>query len=220
MKKAKKKCKGTHTLTKGLGCGNLTEFRTKGLCRKCYAKFLFSDEGKKEREKFLIKNKKKVQKEKKQKLKKEKEAIKSHADYLDILQDEINIIVRLIDVDEGCISCDHGHNNNFTRKADAGHFYSVGGHSSIRFNFHNIYKQCSVCNTFLSGNDREYKNRLISKFGIEYFEKHIESLKSVSVKLTREELKQKIKIARKIKSEIKKGKVYDRFELNNILGIY
>ena len=72
-----KKCKGT-AKAKDYGCGELSVWRKYGLCRPCYAKWLYtSEEGKELIERSRIKAKKKVEQEKKREWNKRKRELNS-----------------------------------------------------------------------------------------------------------------------------------------------
>jgi len=67
--------------------------------------------------------------------------------------------VRFRDKDNPCICC--GSYNT----SDAGHYFSQGQHSALRFNELNVNLCCRKCNYFLSGNLINYRNGLIKKYG-------------------------------------------------------
>jgi hypothetical protein len=152
------------------------------------------------------------------------EKTKSLSDYKADLQKEINLIVRLIDYGHPCI-CNP---SKRMKLITAGHYISVGANETLRFNLLNIYGQDIDSNGEKGGQPIEFKNGLISLFGIEVFEQ-IESLKSIkSINLTIEDLKDKISIARSIvkwlKLQERKFTTSERLELrikfNNQLSIY
>lgn len=218
-----KVCKGTGIAKDFKSCGELSLNRNKGLCQKCYREFIFSDtdSGNEEKEKFLIKNKKKVEKEKKVQDKKTKIEARTKSYYEKQLQSLINEIVRLIDSENGCISCDHGWSTNWTRQKHAGHRLSVGSSPTLRYNLLNIHVQCSICNNWKSGNEREYDIGIKNHLGKDVLDT-IMSLKSKykSLNLSIVDLQEYIKTARKIKKDILSGIDYSRTGINNILGIY
>jgi hypothetical protein len=76
-------------------------------------------------------------------------------DYLKIAQQVFNKYIRLRDKGKPCISC-----QTTPKKENAGHFFSSGGHSNVRFDEDNVHLQCEHCNSFLSGNLIEYKRHL------------------------------------------------------------
>lgn len=221
MIKKEKKCKGTGK-AKGHGCGELKTIHRYGLCSKCFAGWLYNtDEGKILLNNSAIRAKKSIERTKRLQAKKEKQEIKKKSEFEKELQTEINSIVRLLDVDKGCISCDHGWTEKWTRQAHAGHYYSVGSDPTLRFNLLNIWKQCSICNNWKSGNERKYEIGLTTHYGKEVVDK-IKQFKSKykSINLTKDDLIEKIKIARRIKKDILSGKNYTREQINNELGIY
>lgn len=89
-------------------------------------------------------------------------------------QKVFNAWIRERDKDKGCISCggsvDH-----------AGHYFSVGQYSGLRFDETNVHGQCVGCNCFKHGNLIEYGMGIVNRYGTTY---HIELLnKSKSGKL-------------------------------------
>jgi len=87
----------------------------------------------------------------------------------------------------GCISCGGQVNQ-------AGHYYSQGHHSALRFSEVNTNGQDSRCNLFLHGNLIHYRNGLLSR----YTKQDIDLLDSVGTrnpmkKWTRFELEEIIK---------------------------
>lgn len=77
-------------------------------------------------------------------------------------QAEFNRYIRLRDKDEPCICCGKHYNGQY----HAGHYLSVGSHPELRFNEDNCHRQKSSCNTFKSGNQAQYRIRLIEKIGL------------------------------------------------------
>ena len=107
--------------------------------------------------------------------------------------------IRTRDKDEPCISC------GATEAAqwDAGHFISVGSDSSLRYDFANIHKQCSVCNQHKSGNLLRYRANLIPKIG-EAEVLRLEGPQPVH-KWTREELAAIEAVAKRLTKELEKA---------------
>jgi hypothetical protein len=66
-----------------------------------------------------------------------------------------------------CISCNKP---KTLSQMHAGHYYSAGYHSSVRFDEDNVHGQCVHCNTFLHGNLINYKNNLLRKIGSDRME--------------------------------------------------
>ncbi len=81
-------------------------------------------------------------------------------------QNAFNRYIRTRDVGNKCISC-----SSNVEKGDASHFYSVGGHSAVRFNTDNVHLSCYKCNRFAGGNLIPYKVALVEKIGQERFDK-------------------------------------------------
>ncbi len=127
------------------------------------------------------------QKEKKER----KEAIMSHSEWLKLLQVVFNSYIRERDKNQPCISC--GTTNKNIVYA-AGHFWTVKGFPSVRFDEDNLHLQCNAhCNMFLAGNINEYRPRLIEKIGIERFEALEKRARTQTLKLSIPEIKEKIK---------------------------
>lgn len=76
-------------------------------------------------------------------------------------QTVFNAWIRKRDEGQPCISCGTGSPNQ------AGHFYSAGHYSALRFNEDNCHLQCVKCNYFLSGNLNQYRLNLEKKIGKE-----------------------------------------------------
>ena len=131
----------------------------------------------------------------------DKERVKTKAKWLQELQVLVNQYVRLRDKRDFCTSCDKG--PMWGGQWQAGHYYSRGHSAALRFNLHNIHKQCSVCNNHLSGNIGQYTPKLIDKIGqdrFDYLTAHKSDIRSYDV----EWIKRAIKIARKAVKRIKK----------------
>lgn len=123
--------------------------------------------------------------------KERKEALMTHPEWLKLLQVTFNTFIRIRDAKEPCISCD---TNKTNIKYDAGHFFSVGGFPSVRFDEDNVHKQCSNnCNVHLSANIHEYQPRLIKKIGLERFEALEYRARNTSLKISIPEIQEKIK---------------------------
>jgi len=116
-----------------------------------------------------------------------KQELKTTSDYVKLCQLWVNRYVRLRDKDKGCISCD----TPLTGKYDAGHFFSAGGHGSIRFDLNNIHAQCVYCNQYEHGNLFNYHKELLKRIGSEEFNKLEQRSKGVH-KHDKEELKKMI----------------------------
>jgi hypothetical protein len=220
-----RRCKGTSRAI-GFGCGELftpTSTLHKGLCNKCYPKWLYSTPaGKDCIEKSTLKAKKIIHTEQVKKSRAEKKEIMTKSEYEAMLQSIVNSIVRMTDIERGCISCECGwHGKPFTRQRHAGHRYSIGSTPALRFDMFNVYGQCSICNNYLSGNETNYDKGIIEHHGKEYItilEQH--KLKYQELKLTISELSEAISKATEVKKQLQKGKYFGREEINQMIGIY
>lgn len=90
-------------------------------------------------------------------------AIKTRAQWLKETQVAFNNFIRKRDADLSCISCRRHHTGQY----HSGHYMSVGARPELRFVEINAHKQCSACNTHLSGNIVLYRKHLIDKIGME-----------------------------------------------------
>lgn len=98
----------------------------------------------------------------KKEVKEAKLKLKSRSDWLKDTQVVFNKYIRLRDQDDGCISC----GSKSAYAYHAGHYRSIGSAGHLRFNELNCHRQCSACNTHLSGNLIQYRHGLIRKIGI------------------------------------------------------
>jgi hypothetical protein len=67
--------------------------------------------------------------------------------------------IRERDKHKGCISCGTG------KVEHAGHYFSAGHYSALRFSEINTNGQCVRCNYFLSGNAIPYRASLVKRYG-------------------------------------------------------
>lgn len=98
-----------------------------------------------------------------------------------------NRFIRERDKDNGCISCPGP-------VEQAGHYFSQGHYSALRFSEVNTNGQCIKCNMYLSGNLIKYRQGLVIKYGaarVEQLELNADLRKAT--KWTRFELEQIIK---------------------------
>jgi len=65
--------------------------------------------------------------------------------------------IRFRDKDKGCISCG-------SQITEAGHYYSQGHHSALRFNEVNVNSQCTRCNKWMHGNLINYRHGLVKRY--------------------------------------------------------
>ena len=95
-----------------------------------------------------------------------KEKLKSRAEHLKDTQIAFNAWVRARDAELPCISCGRHHQGKY----DAGHYRTVGSNPALRFEPLNCHRQCSPCNTQLSGNIVNYRIELVRRIGAEAVE--------------------------------------------------
>jgi len=119
-------------------------------------------------------------------------------DLMKLAQQVFNKYIRLRDKGKPCISC-----LKPPKKENAGHFFSAGTHTAVRFDERNVHLQCEHCNSFLSGNLLMYRENLLAKLGYEEFERlSVEAMQTR--KYTREELKEIIEIYKKKIKDVEK----------------
>ena len=128
-----------------------------------------------------------------------KEALKSRSDHMKDTQQAFNEWVRHRDAALPCVSCGRHHEEKY----DAGHYRTVGSNPALRFEPLNCHRQCSPCNTQLSGNIVNYRIELVRRIGIT----NVEWLEGPHEpqKYTIEELKALTAKYRALTRELKKG---------------
>jgi hypothetical protein len=105
-----------------------------------------------------------------------------------------NKYIRLRDRGQVCISCQKKLKEG---NVDAGHMWSAGGHSNLRFNEFNVNAQCSrPCNKDKAGDINNYRLGFVERYGIEKLNE-IDSLAKIERKFSKEELKELIQIYKK-----------------------
>lgn len=165
-----KPCKGTGK-AKGYGCQELQVKRRYGLGFSCgcFSNWLINTpEGKELLDKSTIRAKRKVSAEKKKiewrKKKEWKQKHKSIAKLVNEARIPFQKWIRLRDKNLPCISC----GNNYADIYDAGHYYKAELFTGMIFNEMNVHKQCRKCNSFLGGNESQYRKGLIRRYGQDY----------------------------------------------------
>lgn len=116
-----------------------------------------------------------------------KEDLKTLQDWLKETQTIFNKYIRLRDMGLVCISCQQP-----PKKKNAGHYFSSGGHSNVRFDEDNVHLQCEHCNTFLSGNLLNYQIGIEKRIGADRLIE-LQARAHITKKWTVEELKEIIK---------------------------
>lgn len=135
--------------------------------------------------KQAIKNLNKIKKVHKKAL---KDQIMTLQDYFKIAQQHFNRYIRLRYAGNVCISC-----QKKPKKENAGHYFSAGTHTNVRFDEMNVHLQCEHCNTFLSGNLIEYGIHLENKIGADEFTM-LRERAYITRKYTKDELKELIEV--------------------------
>ena len=145
-----------------------------------------------------------IEKAKVQNWKKEKKILKDELETVQSLtkkaQRYFNTYIRARDEAKGypCISC-----GKVLRKGniDAGHYFSAGGHGSVRFSEFNVHAQCSrPCNKDKSGDLLNYQIGIEKRIGGEELLKLHEEAHKIR-KFTREELKEIIETYKQKKKD-------------------
>jgi hypothetical protein len=113
-----------------------------------------------------------------------------------------NKYIRLRDKGQVCISCQKKLKEG---NVDAGHMWSAGGHSNLRFNEFNVNAQCSrPCNKDKAGDINNYRLGFVERYGIEKLNE-IDSLAKIERKFSKEELKELMQV---YKNKIKELELY------------
>jgi hypothetical protein len=113
-----------------------------------------------------------------------------------------NKYIRLRDKGQVCISCQKKLKEG---NVDAGHMWSAGGHSNLRFNEFNVNAQCSrPCNKDKAGDINNYRLGFVERYGIEKLNE-IDSLAKIERKFSKEELKELMQV---YKNKIKEIELY------------
>lgn len=86
--------------------------------------------------------------------------------YFESTQTICNSFIRLRDQGKPCISCGKHWQKNF----QAGHLFSVGGHSAVRFDEENINGQCLECNSSSVFDVEKYIQEFEKRYSKDEFE--------------------------------------------------
>jgi hypothetical protein len=159
--------------------------------------------------KRIIQNQRKEKSDWAKEKKERKEANLTHSQWLQILQKTFNTFIRIRDAGNPCISCQ-------TTSKDvvyaAGHFWTVKGFPSVRFDEDNLHLQCNAhCNMYLAGNINEYRPRLIEKIGLERFEALEYRARNTTLKLSIHEIKEMIIKYKSLTKHLKDGGNLERY---------
>jgi hypothetical protein len=112
---------------------------------------------------------------------------KTLSSYLKEAQKAFNTFIRLRDRGEPCISC--GKIFSSGEIVHASHLKNAGHHYNVRYDEDNVWVSCVKCNTFLGGNEDNYKIRLIKKIGQERVDR-LDRICNITRHFTKEELKE------------------------------
>lgn len=153
-----------------------------------------------------------------------KEKLKTLSEWHNDLQKGINAIVRELDRDHPCISSQRSLGKSY----DAGHLFGRQSNPQIRYHLFNIFAQSVHDNQWKSGNQLEFVDGIEKTFGTEIKE-YCLSLKGFpELKMSVDDIKEKIPIARSIlkwvKLQERKFTTEERISLrkrfNQEIGIY
>lgn len=164
----------------------------------------------------------KAKEERKEKIAEKKKMRDSITNWKNELQDEINLIIRLIDRDLPCLA-----KGKYSNQVHAGHIFSRGSNQTIRYNCHNIHRQSAQSNHF-QNEDGLLREGLVNEYGQDYMEFISALRRTPKLEYNNQEFHEFTLKARSITSKLKKAdKVYNlkqRIELRNQinleLGIY
>lgn len=156
-----------------------------------------------------------------------KETLEKKASIEKKLEKEINTIVRLLDKGHECISSGRPLGIDIG-KYHAGHFHSVGSNVQIRFHLFNIFGQSIEQNKNKGGNPLGYMDGLEATFGTQIKDYCLSLKGHPALHLSREELKEKTVIAKRLIKWIKlqerkfnnEERLLLREKFNQELGIY
>jgi hypothetical protein len=112
--------------------------------------------------------------------------LKTHSDYIQILQKVFNTYIRLRDKGGKCISCQ----NPLGESYHAGHFFPTTK-QYLRFNEDNVHGQCVQCNMHFHGNLTKYAYYLPKKIGWDRFE-DLHAMANMEMKLSIPEINELI----------------------------
>ena len=215
------KCKGIGKCVKISGCGAMSPYLRYGLCPSCLFEWSQENESGKVwyATQFIPKVKKRTAEVKKKEKKEEKE---SFIDWPSKLQNKVNEIIRLIDIGMPCLA--RGYH---PKMIHAGHIYSRGSNSSMKFNTHNIHRQSAQSNHF-QNEDGLLREGLVKEYGVKYFEFLSSCRGTKDLRFYSHEYHDFYKKACKIALEYKRNgdlftteqRILERNKVNKSLGIY
>lgn len=128
------------------------------------------------------------------------EDLRTHSQWMGLLQEVFNHFIRLRDYHQPCISCP-----TTQAKWDAGHFFPKGNYPAVTIDEDNVHKQCSQCNQHEGGNIHAYRPALIRKIGKDRFDELDRKAHQTELKLSVPEIKELIAHYKKKVKELKKS---------------
>tara|TARA_R110002051_G_C8769409_1_gene503373 strand:+ start:36938 stop:37588 length:651 start_codon:yes stop_codon:yes gene_type:complete len=169
----KKKCKGTHKYTYGLGCGEMVNSNTRkfGIGKECgcFKEFLKSDKSNDYIKKQVIpkakRNIQEVAKEKKREFKQRKRDL-NKSSVMSLADTYFSRFIRLKHSKNGFCTCYTCGTLKEIKNVDNGHF-EKRGNQATRYHENNCRPQCKTCNGNTSGNGRqkEFRKQLVNEIG-------------------------------------------------------
>jgi hypothetical protein len=97
----------------------------------------------------------------KNEIREQREKLKTRVEHAREAQAAVNAYVRQRDAGLPCISC----GNQNPVQWHAGHYLSRGAHPELALEPRNIFRQCSQCNDYLSGNQIEMRKGILARKG-------------------------------------------------------
>lgn len=214
----KRICKGTHKYTYGLGCGEPVNAKKRefGLGDECGCRNLWlkTDRASEYIAKKIIPKAKKIVKQKIKKQTREEKSLS--ADWSKRLQDDINSITRTIDKGLTCLA------RNQRGQLHAGHVFARGGNSTIKYNLHNIHRQCAQSNHY-QNDDGKLREGVVREYGQDYMDFISGLRRTPSLNFDNREYRDLTNKARVILKALKaEDKIYsksERIELRNRINL-
>jgi hypothetical protein len=148
---------------------------------------LSTPEGQKEIEKKALRAKKQVEKNERDSDNRIREKLKTLGKFESEAKTEFQKYIRKRDAEFPCISC-----GTVTADLwDGGHFKKAEIYSGVIFDEMNCHKQCRKCNRFLGGNELNFREGLIARYGEDYvLQIEQKAVHTRNYKFTKDELKE------------------------------
>ena len=148
---------------------------------------LNTPEGQKEIEKKALRAKKQVERNERDSDNRIREKLKTLGKFESEAKTEFQKYIRKRDAEFPCISC-----GTVTADLwDGGHFKKAEIYSGVIFDEMNCHKQCRKCNRFLGGNELNFREGLIARYGEDYvLQIEQKAVHTRNYKFTKDELKE------------------------------